>query len=1030
MKVSQNFLKAMLSFALVLGISFASFAQNRGVNGTVVDQTGAPVIGAGVVQKGTTNGTVTDLDGKFTISVPQSEVYLQISSMGYSTIEALASDGMKVVLSEDRQMLDETVVIGYGVQRKSDITGAISTVKEQDIQSRAITSPEQALQGKTAGVQLFTSSARPGASPTVRIRGISSNGSSDPLYVVDGLITNSISNIDPSDIQSMEVLKDGASAAIYGARAGNGVILITTKKGSGEGHVSYEAQFTIQMLGKIPEVMEAHYYINDYIEDGRFTQEFINQKYDGKTNTKWVPALFENSFAHRHSLKFEGGNSHGSVYASISYLNNDGMFVGNEDTFERFTGMLNATWKIKPWLDISSNNQVNVFNVREVSERASESNAESENAFLSAIQLDPLTPVKYAPSELPAFMKGYLAEGKNLLSDKDGNYYAISQINDCENINPLILRDSRHTEASGVTLNGTTAVNIRPISELTFTSRLSYRFSQNSTYGYTNDYYANSYKHQDYMTLSASVSVPSYFQFENFINWNHSFGNHNVTAMVGMSYSQNKYYNVAGNISGSSSDGIVDFGVIKDDPLYYFFKYTTPTAGRTITGGEKIYTRNNSYYGRIGWNYNNRYMVQASLRADAADSSVLPEPKRWGFFPSVSLGWTLTEEPFMEGIKHAIPYVKIRASWGQNGSTSNLSNYGYASVIGGTNMYPVGNATEYTPVNKPTSSGNYNLKWETSEQFNVGIDTRFLSNRLTFTADWFLKKTKDLIVTGFVPSTVVGVDASPINAGDVTNTGFEFEAGWQDQVGDFSYGIRGNVATLRNEVTYLYEALKNGISGVTYRFSPITKFEKGYPAWHYYGYKFAGVAPKTGEATFEDVNKDGIISAADKTDIGSGIPRVTYGLTFTAAYKSFDLIIFGSGAAGHQLFCALNRVDYAVNKLKVFTDDRWTPTNTSGKNPRAGAASQTDWMQSSASVFSGDYFKIKQIQLGYKLPVNISKKIAMSNFRVYVSLEDFLTFTKYPGFDPEVAGTGNALGVDMSSYPNSKKVLFGLNITF
>ena len=1027
MNKSTNPLKLFCALLAGLMMSVSAFAQTRPVTITVFDETG-PLPGASVMVKGTTTGTVTDINGNAILDLDEGDV-LEVSFIGYNPVEAVVgeSDRLQVVLKTDTTLLDETVVIGYGVQKKSDLTGAISSVKSEDFQSRSITSPELALQGKTAGVQLFSSSARPGATPSVRIRGISSNGSSDPLYVVDGQITDNISNIDPNDIESMEVLKDGASAAIYGARAGNGVILITTRKGNGEGHISYDMQLTSQSLGKIPEVMNAQEYIQYYLEDGRFTQDFIDSNYDGVTDTDWVNEVFENSFTQRHSIKFDASNEKGSIYASLSYLNNDGMFAGDSDTFERLTAMLNASWKIKPWLEIFSNNQFNTTAIQELPE-----NSESNNVFLSTLQLDPLTPVKYAADNLPAFMQDILNDPSKgpLLGDGNGNYWGISAVNQCENINPFIVRDSRHTEVSSVSLSGTTGLNLTPLKGLTVTGRLSYRYRTSSTYGYTKAYYANSYSHQDYMTLSGGLSAPSYYQVEAFANYMKDFGDHHLTAMAGMSYSQDKSFSISGGYSGSSGENGVDFGVIQDNPLYYFFQFATATASRTLEGAETIYTRNNSYYGRLSYSYKNRYMLQVSLRADAADSSVLPVDNQWGYFPAVSLGWTISEEPFMQSVKDVIPFWKLRMSWGQNGSTATLGDYLYASVIGNSGMYPQGNSTNYIPAYKPTSTGNDHLKWETSEQFNVGTDIRLFDDRLTFTADWFLKRTKDLIISGFTPSTVVGVTASPVNAGNVENSGFEFELGRQDSVGDFHYSVRANAATLHNEVTYLYEALSNGISGVSYRFSPITRFEKGYPAWHYYGYKFTGVNPENGEAMFEDINKDGQVTEADKTDIGSGIPKVNYGLTFTASYKNFDFIIFGSGAAGHQLFCALNRVDYAVNKLTVFTDDRWTPDHTVATNPKAGASSQTDWMQSSASVFDGSYFKIKQIQLGYSFPKNLLKKVLLSNARIYVSLEDFFTFTKYPGFDPEVVGTGNALGVDMSSYPNSKKIVFGLNITF
>ena len=1019
----QNVLKkALCAFCLILAGGSIALAQDLNVRGKVVDQSGLPLIGAGVMQVGTTNGVITDMDGNFTITVPEGST-LEISYVSYLTQQLPAQAEMNVVLLEDTQMLDETVVIGYGIQKKSDLTGAISSVKGEDFQSRSITSPELALQGKTAGVQLFSSSAAPGASPTVRIRGISSNGSSDPLYVVDGQITNSISNIDPNDVESMEVLKDGASAAIYGARAGNGVILITTKKGSGKGHISYDMQLTTQSLGRVPEVMNAQEYIQYYLEDGRFTQEYIDQNYDGVTDTDWIGSAFENSFSQRHSIKFDASSDKASIYASLSYLNNNGMFVGDSDTFQRITAMLNASWKITPWLEIYSNNQFNNTRIEELS-----GGGESNNTFLATLQLDPLTPVKYSADNLPQFMQDILNDPTKaqLLGDGQGNYWGISAVNQCENINPFILRDSRHTEVSSISLSGTSGLNLTPIKGLTVTGRISYRFRTSQTYGYTKAYYANSYMHQDYMTLSGGIQAPSYFQVEAFANYMKSFGEHDFTAMIGTSYSQDKEFYVSGGYSGSEGD----LGVIQDNPLYYFFQFATATASRTLEGAEALYTRNNSYYGRLSYTFKDRYMMQVSLRADAADSSILPSDNKWGYFPAVSLGWTISEEPFMSGVKDVLPYWKLRASWGQNGSTATLGDYLYASVIGSSGIYPIGNSTNYLPAYKPTSTGNNDLKWETSEQFNIGTDLRLLDDRLTFTMDWFLKKTKDLLISSYTPSTVVGVTASPINAGDVENRGFEFELGWQDTVGDFHYSVNANAATLHNEVTYLYEALSNGISGVSYRFSPITRFEKGYPAWHYYGYQFTGIDPTNGEAMFADVNGDGEVTEADKTDIGSGIPKVTYGLTFTAAWKNFDFAIFGSGAAGHQIFSALNRVDYAVNKLTVFTNDRWTPEHTNATNPKAGASSQTDWMQSSASVFDGSYFKIKQIQLGYSIPKSLLEKVMLSNARVYVSLEDFFTFTKYPGFDPEIAGTGNALGVDFGSYPTAKKVVFGLNITF
>ena len=376
-----------------------------------------------------------------------------------------------------------------------------------------------------------------------------------------------------------------------------------------------------------------------------------------------------------------------------------------------------------------------------------------------------------------------------------------------------------------------------------------------------------------------------------------------------------------------------------------------------------------------------------------------------------------------------LTHLKLRGSWGRNGSTASLGGYSYATVIASTGNYPTGSGLEYVQGYAPSATGNNALKWETSEQINIGLDARFLNDRLSLTAEWYKKDTKDLIVTGITPSTVVGNTASPVNAGNITNKGIELELGWRDQVGDFSYGIRGNIATLSNKVTRIHESL-SAINGVTYHNVPITRFEVGKPAWYFWGYEFDKINPETGDPMFKDLDGDGAITDSDKTDIGSGLPNFTYGVTLTAAYKGLDFILFGTGSQGNDIFCCLNRPDFALNKLTLFTENRWTATNPNGDMPRAGAADGDKWMRSSACVFDGSYFKIKQIQIGYTLPRDIMKKIHIDNLRIYASLDDFVTFTKYKGFDPEVTGVGSSLGVDKGSYPTSKKFVMGLNVTF
>ena len=1024
--MKAKFLKRSLMVVLfMLAIVPMLQAQTKvTVSGTVTDQSGEPLIGVSVLDKNTKAGTATDVDGNFTVTVNKGTV-LQFSYVGCKPAEyKVNGPKMNVTLAEDNMSLDELVVVGYGVQKKSSLTGAVSQVKAEDMQNRTITDATQALQGKTAGVQVFSGSARPGASPQIRIRGVSSNGSCDPLYVVDGRIADAgIGGIDPNDIESMEVLKDGASAAIYGSRAGNGVVLITTKKGKGAGKITYDFQYAIQSLGRTPKVMNSEQYIDFYTEANMLTMDKVYNEWDFETNTDWVKTTFEKGHMHRHMLAFQTGNDRGSLYVSLSYLNNNGMVAGDSDTYQRITGMINASYKIKPWLEVGTNNQIEHYSSRSVAE-----GSEYGSLILSALIQDPLYKPTYTLDNMTSEMRRIYNSSPAgfLLQDKQGNFYGVSPFVASENPNPLIMRDRSYSTNKGFNINGSTYINFTPWKHLTLTSRLGYRLSGSENYSVGFDYYGNSTQKQDYLSVSAGTSTPTYYQWENFLNYNQDFGKHNVGAMLGMSFSESRSFSVSGSMSGTDAD---DIGFQKDDPLFWYWAYATATAKKTLSGGEAMFSRKLAYFGRLSYNYDNKYLAQFSLRADAADSSVLPIDTRWGYFPAFSLGWVISQEKFMENTRTWLTHLKLRGSWGRNGSTASLGGYSYATVIASTGNYPTGSGLEYVQGYAPSATGNNALKWETSEQINIGLDARFLNDRLSLTAEWYKKDTKDLIVTGITPSTVVGNTASPVNAGNITNKGIELELGWRDQVGDFSYGIRGNIATLSNKVTRIHESL-SAINGVTYHNVPITRFEVGKPAWYFWGYEFDKINPETGDPMFKDLDGDGAITDSDKTDIGSGLPNFTYGVTLTAAYKGLDFILFGTGSQGNDIFCCLNRPDFALNKLTLFTENRWTATNPNGDMPRAGAADGDKCMRSSACVFDGSYFKIKQIQIGYTLPRDIMKKIHIDNLRIYASLDDFVTFTKYKGFDPEVTGVGSSLGVDKGSYPTSKKFVMGLNVTF
>ncbi len=1011
---------SILLMLMALFMSVTSFAQ--GIKGTVIDENGEPVIGATVAEKSNAkNATITDFDGNFTVNVKAGQV-ITVTYVGYQTFEGAAKNGMTINLKPDNKVLDEVVVVGYGVQKKSSVTGAISQVKPEDMENRTIANAQQALQGKTSGVQIIQSSAAPGSSPTIRVRGYSSNSSSEPLFVVDGVRLGDISGIDPSTIASMEILKDAASAAIYGAEAGNGVVLITTKKGKpGQGKITYDFMFTDESLARVPKMLNSEQYIQ-YMDEGNiFTKDYLLKNWDGVTNTAWTDVAFNHGHMQKHALSFTGGNERGNYYLSLAYLNNNGIVKGDADVYKRLTATINSEYKIKDWLKVGTTNQIEKYDVRSVS-----SNNEYGSLLTSILMLDPLTPDTYTAENLPYQMVNAQANGKQLLQDENGNYYAVSKFYAGEQYHPMIMRDNGLSKNQGFNINGSIYGDFTPLKGLTVTSRFGYRLAGTRSSSTSLPFYGNGVQSRDFLDFSAGSSTSIYYQWENFANYMKTFGGHTVTAMVGMSFQKSTSNNVNGSLTANGEDALK-----KNDPLFYYLNYANASATKGVSGETNESTKY-SYFGRLSYDFMGRYLLQASLRADAADLSKLSKKTRWGYFPAVSVGWTLSEEKFFAPLKSWFDSLKFRASWGQNGSLSALGGYSYSTDMALGGLYPFSSGINYTQAAAPSTMGNDDLKWETSEQLNFGFDGILLGGRMTFGVDYFIKKTKDLLVWGTTPSLIIGGSTSPMNAGNVENKGFEFELGWRDHIGDFNYSIRGNLSTLSNKVTYIDPSITR-LSGSNFHTYTITYFEKGYPVYYFRGYKFAGIDSETGNPLFEDLDDDGKVSDGDLTCIGDAIPDFTYGITLTAAYKGIDLTVFGTGSYGNQIFNCINRPDYAAsNRLKeVFYDNRWTAENKNGTVPRAGANDMDKYACSSAMVYDGSFFKIKQIQLGYTLPKSLINKVFLSHARIYASLDDFFTFSKYPGFDPEAATNATSgMGIDKGGYPTSKKVVLGLNIEF
>ncbi len=1003
--------------------------QKITIKGVVKDSKGVPLYGANVIEKGTANGTTTDFDGKYSIEVNPNAI-LTYTFIGFIEQEISTVDKLEinVTLEEESTVLDDVVIVGYGVQRKSDLTGAIAQVKSDDMENRTTVSTQQALQGKAAGVQVIQTSGAPGSTGTVRIRGFSSNSGSDPLYVVDGLRTSDIGAIDPTNIESIEILKDAASAAIYGAQAGNGVVLITTKKGKmGKGKIEYSAQFTMNQLNNIPEVMNAEQYINYMTEGNIITESEIDNLWDGTTDTNWSDIAFENSFMQKHNLGFQAGNEKGSYYVGLSYLDQDGIVFGDSDTYERITGMINASFNVKPWLKVGTTNTLEKWQSQSVSE-----SSEYGSLLAAVLTMDPLTPNIYHPGELPDFMQNLLDNGKVLLTDGNGDYYAISKIFESEQVHPGIMRDNTLNKNDGGNILGTIYTDIKPTKNLIFTSKLGYRASFSNTYSFAKIFYANAVLYRDNVNVSRTTSNSLYYQWENFVNYMFSVDKHNFTAMLGTSYQNSKTTYVSG-----SGDQIT-----RDDPAFWDLDYLADAATRTVGGGYTL-NRQLSYFGRISYNYEDKYLFQASMRRDASDTSILSEENRWGTFPSFSAGYVISKENFFPKVD-AIDFFKIRGSWGQNGSTGPLGGYAYRAAISSDGSYPYSDDVVYQVASAPSTLSNPDLKWETSEQLDLGFDLRAFSNKFSLTVDYYHKKTKDLLVA-ITPPYETGVASTIVNAGNVSNKGLEIETAWNQQVNpDFSYGIRANLATLKNEVTYLDPSISR-IAGASYHTNTgITAFEEGFPVWYFRGYQVEDIDDATGDPIFKDQltvdtdgdgkadAADGVINDDDKTMIGSAIPDFTYGITLTAKYKAIDFTVFGTGSEGNDIFNALTRTDRPRgNKLTTFYNDRWTATNTDASRPRPNANGEDKYWISDDVIFDGSFFKIKQIQLGYTLPERFLKNTFISGCRIYGSLDDWFVFTKYPGMDPEAsAGAVSALGVDKGAYPISRKAVLGVNLNF
>ena len=1027
-------LLCMTFFALTVS------AQKINVKGTIVDsQTQEPLTGAVVKEKGANNGVITNFDGEYTISVP-SNATLVVTYMGFANQEVAVGGRhqIDITMEPEANELDELIVIGYGMQKKSDVTGSISSISGKDINDIPVSSTLQALQGRASGVNIIQNTGAPGSKTTIKIRGTGTVNDADPLYVVDGFIVDNIDYLNPNDIENVEIFKDAASSAVYGSRAANGVILVTTKQGkAGKIEISYNGAMGWANVYKRPQLLNAQQFMTIMDEYGFNTsgekvdfsayvpQSVLDKVANGWEGTDWWGA-FENDNAvqQNHSVTLTGGTDRSKFAMSYTYTGNEGIMGADKASFyKRHTIRINSDHVLLKAKDFDA-----ITIGENISIGYSKSHDLAEDGMYwsyihSLLQTNPLVPI-YADN-------GDLYNHVNY-----GNGW-----NDYWFSNPYegLTKGGWNSMAESRNINtGATAfITIQPIKGLRFRSQFNYNWSSGAyrSFGEPRSPSSGSGTVTSY-SVSQSSWLSSSWSVENTLTYDLPIiSGHKISAMVGQSFQSTAW---SANVGGSNKVNNGDqLATLKGWNSAYLSNIKLVNAtDATLTGSPNDEEYLASWFGRATWDYLEKYMATVTVRYDG--SSIFADGHRWGLFPSVSAGWVISNEDFMSGVKDVMDFLKFRASWGQNGNCS-ISKYQYLATIAlsgdsGDSGYKFGSDMA-TSVSGTPNTGAYanivpnpDLTWETSEQLDLGLDTKFFGNRLTFNVDWYRKQTKDLLISGTTIPLETGNSAPTVNAGDVLNRGWEFELGWKDYIGDFSYSINANLATLHNEVTYLDPTA----SGTGYLSSSYTRFIEGYPVWHFWLYEYDGV-DENGDPKIVDQNEDGVYNNDDRVNMGTGYGKFTYGLTINLAYKNFDLILFGSGTAGNKV---LNHVVYSSvqNGYAKFHNERWSATDPTAQGIRPRYASGTMYSYyntSDAFLFNGSYFKIKQIQLGYPLPTKYSRVIGINHLRAFVSLDDWFCFTKYFGTDPEVAVNATSdIGVDVGSYPNPKRTIFGVNVTF
>ncbi|WP_162051763.1 SusC/RagA family TonB-linked outer membrane protein [Pontibacter pamirensis] len=984
--------------------------QTVPVSGKVLGPDGEGVPGATVVVKGTTIGTATDANGNFTLNVPNGTGTLVVSFIGYTTQEVPINNRSNVNISlvTDTKALEEVVVVGYGTQERSDVTGAISSVQGEAMERIPTPSVAQQLQGQVAGVQVTANSGSPGAGSSIRIRGAGTIGNNNPLYVVDGVqVEGNINYLNSNDIASIEILKDASATAIYGSRAANGVVVVTTKRGkAGASEVTLSAYTGVQTAWRTLDMTNATEYTR--------LDNLARQAAGIPTNPAWVnpeslgegtnyqDELFRTAPISNYQVAWSGGSENSTMYVSAGYFQQEGIVIGTD--FERYTFRLNTDHKIGSRIKVG-----NTLQLSSTEEALIPNNEDLNTGVLSrGIRQLPTVPVR----------------------NPDGSFAGPNSNFEGESENPVWLALESYNTNRNYRVLGSVYGEVEIIEDLTFRSsfNLDFNYFRNQNF---DPAYAIGNRRNDANSLGVNNSTNRAWQWSNIFNYSKTFGQHDFSVLAGVE-AQDNYYQNAFARGG---------GFLKNDEIQFL---NQATRDYFVSGGASesaIF----SQLARVNYGYGDRYLFTASIRRDGSSKFA---NNRYGVFPSASIGWRVSEESFFKDNVSFVSNLKLRASWGETGNQNIFSNYPTYGVIQGGGRYALGADQIQVPGFFQGVQVNQEIRWETTEQVNFGLETGFLNNRLTFAADYFIKTTKDLLLQLPIPEST-GPGAAFTNAGSIRNKGFELALGYRNMDNAFGYGFGLNLTTVDNEVLDL-----NGLVLT----QPFNRTQEGMPIAQFFGFQTAGIIrtqeqldevqpvqpnAELGDIIFVDRNENGIIDGDDRTFIGNPLPDFTAGLTGEMTFKNFDLNFLFNSSFGNDIFSAISLYGYSAdpgNKFTALIGNTWAPDNTNAEFPRliAGDPNNNLRPDSDRWVRDGTYVRLKNLQLGYNVPTAISERARIKRLRVYISGANLFTWTKYhDGFDPEIGsarfleGQSNSvleIGVDRGIYPQSRTFLFGVNI--